>query len=84
MGWNPNPKQVKVKEGDVFYALWEKIGLNTDSKTEIKYTPGTKNDGTQANIKIPNAGKSVTLILVIISITTVGVICFIKYKKIEI
>lgn len=84
LGWNPDPKKVKANEDTVFYALWEKIGLNNSSTTNTEYTRGTKNDGTQANIKIPNAGKSVVIVFVILLIGSFGVVSFIKYKKIDI
>lgn len=81
--WNPDPKKVKVKEDTVFYAVWEKLGSNDSGKTEIEYTRGTKNDGTQANIRIPNAGKSITIVLVILSISTLGIVFYIRYRKID-
>lgn len=86
IGWNPNPKETKANEDTVFYALWEKLGnSNTDDgKTTIDYTKGTKNDGTQANIKLPNAGKSITIIFIMLFITTTGIIFYIKYKKIDV
>ncbi len=84
LGWNPDPKKTKANENTVFYALWEKIGEgNQNGNTETEYTPGSKNDGTQAPIRIPDAGKDIMMVFVIVFISSMGVVFFIRYRSID-
>ena len=86
LGWNPDPKKIKATEDTVFYGLWEKLGTggNTNSgNTDTEYTQGTKNDGTQANIRIPNAGKSISIVFIITIVSVAGIVFYIKYRKID-
>lgn len=84
IGWNPDPKRVKATVDTVFYGLWERLGDSSSGETTTEYTKGETNDGTQAPITIPNAGKSIISILVIISISVTGIVFFVKYKRLDI